>query len=710
MPDTCRKFEGSNSSNSSSCEVHAGASGGKLRVDCQRGLWVGIAHSVATCSRCLTPPDIPHSNRAVLQCVDSPSKSSCPVFCDDGYETHTPRVRCQDGTWEQAVCQPLSCSAPPTVENSIVSSLASCQGIASGSSCSLKCNKGYFKTGDLLCQLGQFNNPRCHVAGYLGLLHVDLVQDVMSNVPGAQAPGWFATSIRPPSGDEFSSSVALRTSANFAFDDDLAHKAGVRFDLPAVYVGPKGGTITFSWRVESESGKDLLHFSVDDHEKDSNGFPQSGPRSTSWQTAKFPLSEGLHTCAWTYTKDKSVSLGQDAAWIADIMLDNAALLAVYHVQFRELQATQTGSAASWTEVPAKTPSGEWGHILQSGELGAEEPEDKARIDMTLPDIEIAAPSGMISFFYRTSSELSFDFLRFLVDGVEQHASNFPQSGQQRKWHLAKFQIASGKHSLTWRYEKDAKGRAGDDVAYVADIQVRNMKVTPIKLVEHARFTHASGDLASQEVALTSLFANYFGVPRSMTAVKFAEIAETDLNNKHAAVSAAIPGDVHDASLYKFYDVQISVSCSASTACANISATMARTCETPAVVGKLLSGMLKQPMIKVLTVFIDDAVVGEVAPGLVSSITPLAQPTSRLYRKRSERREPSIGFARSVFAHVQEGSSTIVTGLVALALVGCYFGQRSLRACRGRYDSARLGDYDGQSISLSSQIEADSDIE
>jgi len=599
------------------------------------------------------------------------------------------------------------------VENSIAGRSEACRGSPSGSSCTLQCNTGYFKTGDFLCDHGKFNSPRCQPAGYLGRLYIDPAVDMLTAAAVATPPGWQLTKMAPNlMPNETVPSVAMRTNAKFAVLDYASRKKGLRVDLPSVYVGPRGGSISFSWRVDSELAKDLLHFTVDSSEQMANGFVHSG--STSWQTATFSLPPGHHTCTWTYTKDKSVSLGQDAAWIADIAFDNAALLAVYLVPFQALQVSQKRTSTPWKEIPAETPSGEWGRIFQSGDVGDKEPEDLACLDMTLPNVDIAPPHGVVSFFFRTSSELSFDVLRFLVDGVEQHANGFPRSGQQQRWLLASFRVPSGKHSFTWRYEKDGRGRKGDDVVYVAEIKVRNMKVAPVKLVEHVQLTHASGDLASQEYALTNALANYFGMPRSMTTMKFVELAKVEMQTQSVSAASTIPGDVRAASLYKFYDGQIAVSCGASAACANVSATMASLRERPALIKNILQSVLRQPMVQVLRVSIDDVVVGEVEPGLN---TGNALSMSRLYGDHNEKKEYRVGVVGSLHQHDHgnhhrhRGDATIMMSWFAMALLSCYFGARSLHGNNVRQQARQLETADhAQSASLVAEADADLDIE
>lgn len=72
------------------------------------------------------------------------------------------------------------------------------------------------------------------------------------------------------------------------------------------------GYITFYRKVSSESDFDHLKFYIDGQEQDE----WSGERD--WAEASFPVDAGIRTFEWTYSKDSSVSNGDDTAWIDDI--------------------------------------------------------------------------------------------------------------------------------------------------------------------------------------------------------------------------------------------------------------------------------------------------------------------------------------------------------------------------------------------------------
>ena len=74
------------------------------------------------------------------------------------------------------------------------------------------------------------------------------------------------------------------------------------------------GTLTFKWKVSSESNYDKLHFIVDGSEVTNI----SGERNWADYTRTF-TTDGSHTIEWKYDKDGSVSNGSDCGWIDDVV-------------------------------------------------------------------------------------------------------------------------------------------------------------------------------------------------------------------------------------------------------------------------------------------------------------------------------------------------------------------------------------------------------
>jgi len=267
------------------------------------------------------------------------------------------------------------------------------------------------------------------------------------------------------------------------------------------------------------------------------------------------------------------------------------------------------------------PLGYWVQALRSGDTGTAEPENEARLDLVLPTCEIAEPGGIVSFYYQVSSERGFDFLRFLLNDVEQTMNAFPQSGEQTSWHLALSSVPPGKHKITWRYEKDGHGRAGMDVAYVTEIQLRNALVQPITLSASLRLTHAVGDLGASTALLEAAVSDTFGARRENARVGISQSEGGNLAG--SAGERRLTWSQHD-SLYTLYDVSVRVSCSSSSTCANVSATMGSIAEESEVLTVPIRTALSQPSLKCVDVAVSKRVDGDPAPG---AAMPASSPAS-----------------------------------------------------------------------------------
>jgi len=76
------------------------------------------------------------------------------------------------------------------------------------------------------------------------------------------------------------------------------------------------GVLRFDWKVSSESGYDYLRFYVD------GGTVYSISGSVDWEAKTYTQdSDGTHTYKWCYSKDGSVSGGDDAGWLDNIRFD-----------------------------------------------------------------------------------------------------------------------------------------------------------------------------------------------------------------------------------------------------------------------------------------------------------------------------------------------------------------------------------------------------
>lgn len=109
--------------------------------------------------------------------------------------------------------------------------------------------------------------------------------------------------------------------------------------LQATVTGP--GTLRFWWKVSSEQGYDRLWFSMD-----YQNWAAWISGETDWQQFTFPIPAGSHTLNWAYTKDASVSAGQDAGWLDEVTFTPATAL-----NLGAAQQLSDGTFAFWSRDP-----------------------------------------------------------------------------------------------------------------------------------------------------------------------------------------------------------------------------------------------------------------------------------------------------------------------------------------------------------------------
>ncbi len=126
---------------------------------------------------------------------------------------------------------------------------------------------------------------------------------------------------------------------------------------------------------------------------------------------------------------------------------------------------------AWTVTNANKHAGTYS--IKSGGAGTA----YATSDLTLT-LNLNNPAT-ISFWYLASSEGTYDYGRFLVDGTQK----FQTSGTSNSWSQYTAELAAGEHTLIWRYYKDSGTDSGDDCFYVDDITITVSSVGEWQTVE-----------------------------------------------------------------------------------------------------------------------------------------------------------------------------------------------------------------------------------
>ncbi len=67
--------------------------------------------------------------------------------------------------------------------------------------------------------------------------------------------------------------------------------------------------------------------------------------------------------------------------------------------------------------------------------------------------------------------------------------------KERGWTKAVFPLRQGMRRLVWRFEKDTRNRAGDDAAWLDQIEIRNARVPAMSEQMSVEVTHITGSIS-----------------------------------------------------------------------------------------------------------------------------------------------------------------------------------------------------------------------
>ena len=111
-----------------------------------------------------------------------------------------------------------------------------------------------------------------------------------------------------------------------------------------------------------------------------------------------------------------------------------------------------GGDADWIITDSDPYEGTY--CAQSGDIGNSENSD---LILTLNVIA----SGEISFFRKVSSEASWDFLQFYIDG-----SMMDEWSGEKNWEQFSYDVTTGEHTFKWNYDKDQNTSSGSDCGWI----------------------------------------------------------------------------------------------------------------------------------------------------------------------------------------------------------------------------------------------------
>lgn len=118
---------------------------------------------------------------------------------------------------------------------------------------------------------------------------------------------------------------------------------------------------------------------------------------------------------------------------------------------------------------------EGAYSMESGNIGSSQ-------TTTLQISLNVTQSGPVSFMYKTSTEQSYDFLRFYIDSNE-----MGEWSGEVDWTQASYNVTAGNHTLKWVYSKDNIVDDGEDACWVDNIVLPAALITVVEEEQMANF-------------------------------------------------------------------------------------------------------------------------------------------------------------------------------------------------------------------------------
>ena len=131
-----------------------------------------------------------------------------------------------------------------------------------------------------------------------------------------------------------------------------------------------------------------------------------------------------------------------------------------------LQDLESGVLARLAGGPRDDLAGQATLLRQQGSYSA---ASGVMGDSTATNLQVTLnlpQPGVVRFWYKVSSEVNYDYLRFYVDNVLQGG----WSGTV-PWAQASYNVGAGQHVFRWTYSKDVSLASGSDKAWIDEVYV-----------------------------------------------------------------------------------------------------------------------------------------------------------------------------------------------------------------------------------------------
>ncbi|KAJ3449055.1 hypothetical protein M0812_05199 [Anaeramoeba flamelloides] len=229
---------------------------------------------------------------------------------------------------------------------------------------------------------------------------------------------------------------------------------------------------SFYWKVSSKDGVGYLSFHLDDV------FKEQITAEQGWSKVSFTVTSGEpHTLKWTYLKDGFGSEGDDCGWVDRLVTDRTTIGLSTSLDNEDVTCN-TGGDTDWYGQDFTDLFG--GSAAQSGEC-----QDEESTWLTAEVIE----KSHVSFYWKSSSEEDFDYLRFYIDNEFQDEISGDQDWTQMSYYVSGERYS---HILKWVYEKDDFGIDGADCGWVDQLVIGDQTIDLTETLDNDALEFTTG--------------------------------------------------------------------------------------------------------------------------------------------------------------------------------------------------------------------------
>ena len=235
---------------------------------------------------------------------------------------------------------------------------------------------------------------------------------------------------------------------------------------------PAGSVISVAGRISSEAHFDQFQIDADNLRLDTISALED-QTERDWRLESYFLPTAISTLSWCYTKDDSLSSGQDTAWIDSLSFSTSNIS--YQSRVCDALDLTDNNCSLIQSVSYEPPELLWVITSQTSVVGRTSLRsgDVSENQQSCIMLEVSLPADYaISVAARTSSEggrvqpLLGDQLLIDADNLRLDTISADAGKTERDWRQESYTLPTAISTLSWCYTKNGAQNSGQDAAWI----------------------------------------------------------------------------------------------------------------------------------------------------------------------------------------------------------------------------------------------------